>query len=37
MIDACTPYEWTEKPEPVVLDEETVAKVKSQWGEYFTA
>ncbi len=36
LIDACLPYEWAEKPAPVVLDRETTGKIESQWDQYFT-
>jgi len=34
LMDATIPFEWTEKPVEVALDEETLAKVKSRWSEY---
>jgi len=34
IMDACTPYEWKEKPELVVPDKETVKKVQSRWKEF---
>ena len=34
ILDATIPYEWDEKPVPISLDEETLAKVKSRWSEY---
>jgi len=34
ILDATIPYEWEEKPVPISLDEETLAKVKSRWSEY---
>jgi 4-hydroxy-3-polyprenylbenzoate decarboxylase len=33
LLDATTPYEWSEKPVEVALDEDTMAKVKSRWSE----
>lgn len=35
LIDACIPYEWEEKLKPVVLDQEVVNKIRSQWSKYF--
>lgn len=34
ILDATIPYEWEEKPVPISLDEETLAKVQSRWAEY---
>lgn len=33
IIDATIPYDWKEKPIPIVLDEAIVKKVKSRWKE----
>ncbi len=36
IIDCTTPYEWKQKPEPIVLDEKMVQHVKEHWDEYFS-
>lgn len=33
LLDATIPYEWKEKPIPIVLDPEIVKKVKARWAE----
>ncbi len=35
IIDCTTPYEWKQKPEPIVLDEKMLQHVKDHWDEYF--
>jgi len=34
IMDACTPYEWKQKPRQVAPDEEMVEQVKSRWDEF---
>jgi len=34
LMDATIPYEWTEKPELVDLDQDTAEKVKARWHEF---
>lgn len=33
LIDATIPYDWDEKPIPIVLDPDVVAKVKARWAD----
>ena len=33
LIDATIPYDWDEKPIPIVLDPDVVARVESRWSE----
>jgi 4-hydroxy-3-polyprenylbenzoate decarboxylase len=35
IIDATIPYEWTEKPLPITLDEATLRRVQARWSELF--
>lgn len=35
ILDACTPYEWKEKPIPVDLDKGVLEKVEKRWKELF--
>jgi phenyl-phosphate phosphatase/carboxylase subunit beta len=34
ILDACTPYEWTEKPREVFMDADTLRQVARRWSEY---
>jgi len=34
IIDACTPFEWEDKPMKVVMDRATLSLVSSRWKEY---
>ena len=33
LLDATIPYEWKDKPIPIALDQDMVARVKSRWSE----
>lgn len=35
IMDACTPFEWKEKPIPVDLDKNVLEKVEKRWKEFF--
>ena len=34
ILDATTPYEWTERPREVFMDADTLTKVSARWNEY---
>jgi 4-hydroxy-3-polyprenylbenzoate decarboxylase len=34
IMDACTPFEWTEKPQEVFMDRDTLRRVSARWKEY---
>ena len=34
ILDATTPYEWTDRPREVVMDEKMMKKVSDQWKKY---
>ena len=34
ILDATTPYEWTDKPREVFMDEDMLTKVSARWNEY---
>lgn len=34
IIDACTPFEWEEKPQEVFMDNEVLRRVSARWNEY---
>lgn len=34
LLDACTPYEWTQKPTEIFMDREVLTKVSGRWNEY---
>ena len=34
LLDACTPYEWAQKPTEIFMDREVLSKVSSRWNEY---
>jgi len=33
IINACLPYEWSEKPDLIELDERALARAKERWTE----
>jgi 4-hydroxy-3-polyprenylbenzoate decarboxylase len=33
-MDACTPFEWKSKPQPVLMDDSMIDKVRDRWKEY---
>jgi 4-hydroxy-3-polyprenylbenzoate decarboxylase len=34
ILDACTPYEWTNKPQEIFMDRAMLQKVSDRWNEY---
>ena len=34
IMDACTPFEWAEKPQEVFMDRDTLRRVSARWKEY---
>ena len=34
ILDACTPYEWTNKPSEIFMDRGVLQKVSDRWNEY---
>jgi 4-hydroxy-3-polyprenylbenzoate decarboxylase len=34
ILDATTPYEWTERPREVFMDADTLTKVSARWNDY---
>jgi 4-hydroxy-3-polyprenylbenzoate decarboxylase len=34
IMDACTPFEWKSKPQPVLMDDSMIDKVRDRWKEY---
>lgn len=34
ILDACTPYEWVDRPKEVFMDDDTLRKVSARWNEY---
>lgn len=34
LLDACTPYEWKEKPQEIWMDRDVLTKVSDRWNEY---
>lgn len=34
LIDACTPFEWDEKPQVVYMDSEVLREVSARWSDY---
>ena len=34
ILDACTPYEWKQKPTEIFMDREVLTKVSQRWNEY---
>jgi 4-hydroxy-3-polyprenylbenzoate decarboxylase len=34
LLDACTPYEWEDKPNEIFMDREVLQKVSDRWSEY---
>jgi len=34
ILDACTPYEWTNKPNEIFMDRAVLEKVSARWNEY---
>jgi 4-hydroxy-3-polyprenylbenzoate decarboxylase len=34
ILDACTPYEWTNKPNEIFMDREVLQKVSDRWNDY---
>lgn len=34
ILDACTPYEWKNKPNEIFMDREVLTKVSERWNEY---
>jgi phenyl-phosphate phosphatase/carboxylase subunit beta len=34
ILDACTPYEWTNKPNEIFMDRDVLEKVSNRWNEY---
>lgn len=34
ILDACTPYEWTNKPQEIFMDRAVLQKVSDRWNEY---
>ncbi len=34
LLDACTPYEWKEKPNEIFMDRGVLQKVSERWNEY---
>ncbi len=34
ILDACTPYEWTNKPNEIFMDRAVLQKVSNRWNEY---
>lgn len=34
IMDACTPFEWKSKPQPVLMDDATIDQVRERWREY---
>ncbi len=34
VLDACMPFEWTEKPREVKLDPDTEARMRARWSEF---
>ena len=34
ILDACTPYEWKNKPNEIFMDREVLQKVSDRWNEY---
>jgi len=34
ILDACTPYEWTNKPSEIFMDRNVLKKVSDRWNEY---
>src|SRR5450759_5097034 len=34
ILDACTPYEWENKPDEIFMDRAVLQKVSDRWNEY---
>lgn len=34
ILDACTPYEWTNKPNEIFMDRQVLQKVSDRWNQY---
>ena len=34
ILDACTPYEWTNKPQEIFMDRAVLQKVSDRWSDY---
>ena len=34
ILDACTPYEWKNKPNEIFMDRAVLQKVSDRWNEY---
>ena len=34
ILDACTPYEWKDKPSEIFMDRAVLQKVSDRWNEY---
>lgn len=34
ILDACTPYEWAQKPNEIFMDRQVLGKVSDRWNEY---
>ena len=34
ILDACTPYEWANKPNEIFMDRTVLQKVSDRWNEY---
>lgn len=34
LLDACTPFEWKDKPNEIFMDREVLTKVSNRWNEY---
>ena len=34
ILDACTPYEWTDKPSEIFMDRKMLQRVSERWNEY---